>query len=32
MKDEKPAFDPTRYRLTPGVRKAALERLGYRKE
>lgn len=27
MKPEAPAFDPTRYRLTPGVRKAALERL-----
>ncbi len=27
MKPEAPDFDPTRYRLTPGVRKAALERL-----
>jgi tRNA (guanine-N7-)-methyltransferase len=24
---EEPSFDPVRYRLTPGVRKAALERL-----
>ena len=29
MKAEGPGFDPTRYRLTPGVKKAALERLGY---
>ena len=27
MKAEKPDFDPTRYRLTPGVRKQTLERL-----
>ena len=29
MKAEAPGFDPTRYRLTPGVKKEALERLGY---
>ena len=27
MKAEKPDFDPTRYRLTPGVRAKALERI-----
>ena len=27
MKAEAPEFDPTRYRLTPGIRAAALERL-----
>ncbi len=27
MKPEAPQWDPTRYRLTPGVRKAALERI-----
>ena len=27
-----PAFDPTRYRLTPGVRKQTLERLGWQEE
>lgn len=27
MKKEQPSFDPTRFRLTPGVQKAALERV-----
>ena len=27
MKAEAPEFDPTRYRLTPGIRAAALQRL-----
>ena len=29
MKPEGPDFDPTRYRLTPGVKKEALKRLGW---
>ena len=31
MKPEAPDFDPTRFRLTPGIKKEALDKLNYRK-